>query len=59
MQYTARRGDLLAHAKDLFDVVASGAVRINIMQEYALKDAAQAHRDLEQRKTKGSTILLP
>ncbi len=59
MQYTAKREDLLAHAEDLFEVVVSGAVRINIMQEYALKDAAQAHRDLEERKTKGSTILLP
>ncbi len=59
MQYTAKREDLLAHAQDLFDVVTSGAVRINIMQEYALKDAAQAHKDLEERKTKGSTILLP
>jgi NADPH:quinone reductase len=58
MEYTAKREDLLAHAQDLFDVVSSGAVRINIMQEYALKDVAQAHRDLEARKTKGSTILL-
>jgi NADPH2:quinone reductase len=46
-------------AKDLFDVVASGAVKININQRYALKDAAEAHRDLEARKTTGSTILLP
>jgi NADPH2:quinone reductase len=59
MHYTAAREALLAHARDLFDVVVSGAVRINIMQEYALKDAAQAHRDLEGRKTKGSSILLP
>lgn len=59
MQYTAKREDLVAHAHDLFDVVTSGAVKINIMQEYALKNAAQAHKDLEARKTKGSTILLP
>jgi NADPH2:quinone reductase len=59
MHYTAAREALLAHARDLFDVVVSGAVKINIMQEYALKDAAQAHRDLEGRKTKGSSILLP
>jgi len=59
MQYTARREDLLAHAQDLFEVVMSGAVKINITQEYALKDAAQAHRDLEARKTTGSVILLP
>ncbi len=59
MHYTAAREALLAHARDLFDVVVSGAVRINIMQEYALKDVARAHEDLEGRKTKGSTILLP
>jgi NADPH2:quinone reductase len=57
--YTTKREDLLAVAKDLFDVVASGAVKININQRYALKDAAEAHRDLEARKTTGSTILLP
>ena len=59
MHYTARREDLLAHADDLFTVVLAGAVRANIRQEYALRDAAQAHRDLEGRKTTGSTILLP
>jgi NADPH2:quinone reductase len=57
--YTTKREDLLAVAKDLFDVVGSGAVKINVNQRYALKDAAQAHRDLEARKTTGSTILLP
>jgi NADPH:quinone reductase len=40
-------------------VVAKGAVKMNINQRYALKDAAQAHRDLEARKTTGSTVLLP
>jgi len=59
MQYTAAREDLLAHAEDLFQVVTSGAVKIDITNEYALKDAAQAHRDLEGRKTTGSSILLP
>ncbi len=59
MTYTARREDLLAHADDLFAVVASGAVKISIDQTYALVDAAQAHRDLEARKTTGSTILIP
>jgi len=50
----------LRHACDeLFEVVASGAVKIRIGQTYALKDAATAHRDLEARKTTGSTILLP
>ncbi|MCX8133007.1 MAG: quinone oxidoreductase [Roseococcus sp.] len=57
--YTAKREDLLAVAQDLFEVVGSGAVKINVNQRYALKDAAQAHRDLEARKTTGSTILLP
>jgi len=57
--YTATRADLVATAKDLFDVVGSGAVKINVNQKYALKDAAQAHKDLEGRKTTGSIILLP
>ena len=57
--YTAPRADLVATAKDLFDVVASGAVKINVNHKYALKDAAQAHNDLEGRKTTGSIILLP
>ena len=59
MTYTAKREDLLAHARDLFDVVASGAVTISIGQTYPLEDAARAHHDLEQRRTKGSTVLLP
>ena len=50
----------LLHASDeLFEVVANRAVRIHIGQKYALRDAAIAHRDLEARKTTGSTILLP
>ena len=57
--YTARREDLDAMAAELFDVVGSGKVKIEINQRYALKDAAQAHIDLESRKTTGSTILLP
>lgn len=57
--YTASREDLVATANDLFDVVSRGIVKINVNQTYALKDAAQAHRDLEARKTTGSTILLP
>jgi NADPH2:quinone reductase len=44
-------------AKDLFDVVLSGAVKIEIHQSHPLKDAAQAHRNLESRKTVGSTVL--
>ena len=57
--YTASREDLVASANDLFDVVRRGIVKINVNQTYALKDAAQAHRDLEARKTTGSTILIP
>jgi len=59
VHYTAKRADLEALGGELFDVVASGKVRIEVNQTYALKDAAQAHRDLEARKTTGSTILLP
>ena len=57
--YVAKRDDLLATAKDLFDVVGSGKVKIPVNQKYALKDAAKAHQDLEGRKTTGSTILIP
>ncbi len=59
MAYTARREDLVVAAAELFDVVAKGAVKIEVNQTYALKDATQAHRDLEGRKTTGSTVLLP
>jgi NADPH2:quinone reductase len=59
MAYTAKREDLLIHARDLFEVVESGAVKIEIKQTYPLSEAAQAHRDLEARKTTGSTILIP
>ncbi len=58
MAYTAKREDLLAHARDLFDVVEKGAVEIEIGQTYPLAEAARAHRDLEDRKTTGSTVLL-
>lgn len=57
--YSAQRADLLAMAAELFDVVAGGQVKIEVNQRYALADAAQAHRDLEARRTTGSTILLP
>ena len=59
MTYTARREDLEAGARELFDMVKSSKVKIEVNQTYALKDAAQAHRDLEARKTTGSTVLLP
>ncbi|HET8883528.1 MAG TPA: quinone oxidoreductase [Solimonas sp.] len=57
--YIATRDELLASAAALFAVVQSGAVKIGIGQSYALRDAAQAHRDLEARRTTGSTVLLP
>jgi NADPH2:quinone reductase len=57
--YTAKRADLERTANDLFDVVRSGAVRIEVNQEFPLKDAAAAHTALESRKTTGSTVLLP
>ena len=50
---------LEATAAELFEVVRSGAVKIMVNQTYALKDAAEAHRALEGRKTTGSTVLLP
>jgi NADPH2:quinone reductase len=57
--YAAKREDLLSIASNLFSVVASGKVKIPVNQKYPLKDAQQAHRDLEARKTTGSTVLLP
>jgi NADPH2:quinone reductase len=57
--YAAKREDLVATANDLFKVVGSGAVKIPASHKYALKDAAQAHKDLEGRKTTGSVVLLP
>ncbi len=51
--------ELEATAQSLFDVVAGGAVRIDINQRYNLADVAQAHIELEARKTTGSSILLP
>ena len=56
--YTAKREDLVSTADELFDVVGKGVVKIAVNQTYALADAAQAHRDLEARKTTGSTVLL-
>ena len=57
--YTEKQRDLVAHAEDLFDVVQRGAVKVAIGQTYDLAEAAAAHRDLEGRKTTGSTILTP
>ncbi|MBC7284816.1 quinone oxidoreductase [Hoeflea sp.] len=57
--YIASREDLEASANALFDVVARGVVKIDINQRYPLADAAQAHTDLEGRKTTGVTVLKP
>jgi NADPH2:quinone reductase len=57
--YSAKRSDLEVMANGLFEVVASGKVKVGVSSRYALKDAAQAHRDLEARKTTGSVVLIP
>jgi NADPH2:quinone reductase len=56
--YANTRTKLLATAHDLFEVVKSGAVKIEINQTYPLKDAADAHRAIEARRTTGSTVLM-
>jgi NADPH2:quinone reductase len=56
--YALKREDLVAMAKNLFEVVQSGKVKIAVNQTYALKDAAKAHADLESRKTTGSTVFV-
>ena len=57
--YTASDADLQQTAQDLVDVVASGKVKIPVNQRHALADVVQAHRDLESRRTTGTTVLLP
>jgi NADPH2:quinone reductase len=57
--YTAKATSLARAARELFEVVASGQVKVRIGRTYALADAAQAHRDLEARATTGSTLLIP
>jgi NADPH2:quinone reductase len=54
--YSARRADLETAARELFEVVESGKVKIEVKQRFALKDAAEAHRALEARQTSGSTV---
>jgi NADPH2:quinone reductase len=56
MTYTAKRDDLLAHARDLFEVIQSGAVKVEVRRTYPLAEASRAHRDLEGRKTTGSSV---
>ncbi len=57
MTYVASDEALQANTRDLFDIVGSGKVKINVNQRYPLSEVAQAHRDLEARKTTGSTVL--
>lgn len=59
MTYVETDEALQANMADLFDVVASGAVKIEVNQTYLLSDAAKAHKDLEARRTTGSTVLIP
>jgi NADPH2:quinone reductase len=57
--YIAARADLVKRSNDLFNVVKSGKVKIETTARHTLEDAAQAHRDLEGRKTTGSIVLIP
>ena len=59
MTHTSRPEDLQANAVELFDVIKQGAVKIEINQTYPLDQTAQAHRDLESRRTTGATVLIP
>ncbi len=59
MHYTAKREDLMALGSELFEVVGSGKVNIEVHQTYPLAEVASAHRDLEARRHSGSTVLLP
>ena len=57
--YTATRENLLANSDELFEVVRSGVLKVQINQTYRLEDAAQSRRDLECRKTTGASVLIP
>ena len=59
VNYTTSRAELMARARDLFKQIESGAVKIRVNQRYPLKDARKAHRDIEARRTTGSTVLVP
>lgn len=59
VNYTVTRAETLRRARDLFRAIENGDVKISVNQRYKLKDAAQAHRDIEARKTTGSTVLIP
>ena len=57
--YTVTREELDEAAKKVFDAILSGKFKLNISKKYSLKDAAQAHKDLEARKTLGPAIIIP
>ena len=57
--FATKRDELVAASQELFDHVLAGRIKVGPRQSYALKDAQQAHRDLEARKTTGSTVLIP
>jgi NADPH:quinone reductase len=57
--YTATRADLEATARDVFDVIRAGKVKVEIRHTYPLADAAQVHRDLESRRTVRSIVMIP
>jgi NADPH2:quinone reductase len=57
--YLSKRTDLLKSAHELFEVIGRGIVRIEIGQTYPMSDVQQAHRDLQDRRTIGCTVLLP
>ncbi len=59
MTYTARHEDLVANAAELFEMIGKGAIKVEPSRTYALKDAAEAHHDLEARRTTGSIVLVP
>jgi NADPH2:quinone reductase len=59
IHYTASRSELLETANDLFAMVGSGKIKIEINHSYPLRETAQAHRDVEARKTTGSVVLIP
>jgi NADPH2:quinone reductase len=59
MSYVGKREELVAAANELFGHVIAGRIKVGARQTYPLKEAAQAHRDLESRKTTGSTVLVP
>ena len=57
--FVAERRELLAAAAELFDLIGRGVLRVSLDRKYPLRDAAQAHRDLEERRTTGSVVLVP